>query len=177
MGKGAVWEIRKTEIGSWELPEARSESVGSFFFSLIHSLDAALTFFLCIAHSSFIRRRNEIRRKPRAPRPLELVDFSRSLRVDDDAVEIVPLPSHLGPIALCGFECVCSHLVSSADARYVRRPMSSVYPVILELYVPGQTFLLFPLLTLQHALCLCWIDGNLSAWFILRKELRVLEKK
>jgi len=79
----------------------------------------------------------------------ELVDFSQGPGVDDDVVEIVPLPSHLSLIALCGFECPLLLLLK----RVMRDTRCRVHAqAILELYPTSRIFILFPL-NLQRAAC------------------------
>jgi len=122
------------------LPRARCDPVDLF-------LSRRSAFFYTVLRS-FIRYWSETRGKPRVLRSFELVDFSQDLRVDDDVVEIVPLPSHLGPLALCGFECMLLLLLK----RVMRDTRCRVHArVILELY-PTRIFILFPL-NLQRAAC------------------------
>lgn len=105
--------------------------------------------FFCTALRSFIRYWDETRGKPRVLRPFELVDFSQDPRVDDDVVEIIPLPSHLSPIALCGFKCPLPFLLE----RVLRDTRCRVHAwAILELYPMPRIFILFPL-NLQRAAC------------------------
>lgn len=113
-------------------------------FSLV-----ALAFFSA-ALRSFVRCRSETRGKPRVLRPFELVDFSRGPRVDDGVVEIAPLPSHLGSIALCGFECPLLLLLLRRVMRDTRCRVHA--RAILELYPTQRIFILFPV-NLQRAAC------------------------
>lgn len=120
-------------MGDRKLRNARGEIRVSWSLTLFLSLlfarrCCALTFFPCMAHSSFIRCRNEVPRKPRAHLDRARISrFFSGLRADDDAMEIVPLPSHPGPHRPLRFRML-SRLVSSANARYARRPpMSRVY--------------------------------------------------
>lgn len=177
MGKAAVWEIRgRTEIGRREnyrrRDQSQSISLSSFFpLSLSSSLTRCCSdFFLCIALSSFIRRRNEIRRKPRAARPLELVDFSWGLRVDD-AVEIVPLPSHLGPHRALRFRMLSPRLLR-------RCLMSSVcLGDTRTICTPGK-FSFCCRCWLYNASCAC--AGSIAQWmrgFISRKSCAFQRQK
>jgi len=107
---------------------------------------SSFRFFLYVLRS-FIRYWSETHDKPRVLRSFELVDFSQDPR--DDVVEIVPLPSHLGLIALCGFECLLLLLLK----RVMRDIQCRAHArVILELYPTSRIFILFPL-NLQRAAC------------------------
>lgn len=84
----------------------------------------------------------------------ELVDFSRGPVVDGDVVEIVPLPSHLGSIALCGFEYSSSLLPSlllAADAL-CETPRCRVHARRYSNYT-GRAFLFCSRLNLQRRAC------------------------
>jgi len=115
-------EERREEGGNGQKRPGASQSYClSPSFSLA---EYAAPAFFCIALRSFIRCRCEIRGKPHLT--LRISRFFSGSVVDGDVVEIVPLPSHLGSIALCGFEYTHppspSSLCPSRQTRYARRP-------------------------------------------------------